>query len=113
MPKSVKTRSCHVLGEEYKIIEDSSIKETFGADGVYMDYSSTIKVRPLGDLLEAPASLEEKARRQREVIRHELIHAFIGIGGLERWNEDEELVNWIARMFPLMHKSFEEVGCNE
>lgn len=113
MARLEKERSCHVLGEEYTIIEDASIKDKFGADGVYADYSKTIRVRPVNDLLEEPATPEEKAARQRETIRHELIHAFMGIGGLDRWNDDEELVNWMAKMFPRVYKCFEEAECNE
>lgn len=46
------------------------------------------------------ASLTEKRERRKEVIRHELVHAFFHESGLEQYSDDEVLVAWIAQQFP-------------
>ena len=45
-------------------------------------------------------------------MRHELIHAFLFESGLaenSNWARNEEMVDWIARQFPKMAKTFQEV----
>jgi hypothetical protein len=59
------------------------------------------------------------ARRERETIRHEIVHAFLNESGLgwnalpnERaWAKNEEMVDWIAIQFPKIAKVFRELGC--
>lgn len=62
---------------------------------------------------------EGRNRHIQRVCRHELIHAFFDEAGLGAdtanhygaWSCNEEMVDWIAAMFPKMMKAFEEVGC--
>ena len=56
-------------------------------------------------------SIDTKKIRFNEVLRHEIIHAFFIESGLEDYNSNEQLVNWIAIQFPKMIKAFEEVDC--
>jgi len=46
---------------------------------------------------------------KNKVIRHELVHAFLFESGLagNSWASNEEIVDWIAYMFPKMKAAFE------
>jgi hypothetical protein len=58
-------------------------------------------------------------RKEKETLRHEIIHAFLNESGLgwnslpvERaWAKNEEMVDWIAIQFPKILKAFKELGC--
>lgn len=47
---------------------------------------------------------------KKKVLRHELIHAFLFECGLAEssWAANEEIVDWIANIYPKMKKAFEE-----
>ena len=52
-----------------------------------------------------------------EVLRHEIIHAYLYESGLDcnahtsdHWAEDEEIVDWIAIQAPKIFKTFIEAG---
>lgn len=55
---------------------------------------------------------------KKNVLRHEIIHAFLFESGLDTstfqwgggWAENEEMVDWFAIQFPKILKVFEEVG---
>lgn len=54
--------------------------------------------------------------KQREIIRHELVHAFLNESGLRynshtpdgAWAKNEEMVDWFAIQFPKMLKAFQQ-----
>lgn len=86
----------NILGTEYTIVETNNIKEGF--DGECNFYFKTIKIKPLGKLLDE-APLSEKRIRRKEILRHELIHAMFHEAGLDNYADDEILVDWIAVQF--------------
>ena len=45
----------------------------------------------------------------KKVLRHEIVHAFLGESGLKEYMADEVLVDWIAVQFPKMLKVFKEL----
>lgn len=59
------------------------------------------------------------ARKEKETLRHEIIHAFLNESGLgwnsfpvERaWAKNEEMVDWIAIQFPKISKVFKDLDC--
>lgn len=60
-------------------------------------------------------SLEDLERYQKEVLRHEIIHAFLYESGLdacsgpsENWASNEEMVDWFAIQSPKIFKVFRE-----
>ena len=62
-------------------------------------------------------SLEDLDRYQKEVIRHEIIHAFLYESGLdacsgpaENWASNEEMVDWFAIQSPKIFQVFQEQG---
>lgn len=101
-----------VLGTEYSInqsnrMEDISLEN---ADG-YCDYS--VKKIVIDTFQNTPNSLKNLDEYKRQVVRHELIHAFLfesGLGG-NSWGKDEEIVDWIAYMFPKLSEAFEKADC--
>ena len=62
-------------------------------------------------------SLEDLDRYQKEVLRHEIIHAFLYESGLdacsgpaENWASNEEMVDWIAVQGPKIFEAWQKVG---
>lgn len=100
----------NVLGTEYKIITDDSIVQD-GADGICKSYDKKILIRSKGEMLCSDDSEEIKDIRYKEVLRHELVHAFFEESGLDDYSSNEQLVNWMATQFPKMLKAFIEADC--
>lgn len=55
---------------------------------------------------------------KKQVLRHELIHAFLNESGLannssnnESWAINEEMVDWIAIQFPKIYTAFVDADC--
>ena len=60
-----------------------------------------------------PGMKENLPYYQKQVKRHEIIHAFLFESGLDTccsW-ACEEMVDWLSIQFPKMKRAFEEVGC--
>ena len=53
----------------------------------------------------------EKRAYYREVLRHELLHCIFAETGVEKWEEDEELVTYLSKIYPKMQRIFSELGC--
>ena len=100
----------NVLGTEYEIITDDSIVSK-GVDGMCKSYDKEIVIRSKGEMLCSEDSEATKELRYKEVLRHELVHAFFDESGLDDYSNNEQLVTWIATQFPKMLKAFIEAGC--
>jgi hypothetical protein len=106
-----------VLGTDYRIFldvpesADDILKTCFG----YCD--KTAHLIAVGEKSQ-DANLIDWQAYARQVLRHELIHAFLfesGLGGDSVWyvsgqEHPEQTVDWIARQFPKMLKAFQQVG---
>lgn len=103
----------NILGCDYRIVRDDGSLLKENADGVCQTYDKIIRIAPLDDLLSDVDAVEMKTVRSKEVMRHEVIHAFFAECGLSGYNGDEQLVDWIARQFPKMAKVFEQLACLE
>ena len=64
-----------VLGTTYTIKEDKNLNNT-SADGLCKTYEKLILYRPVEGMLSAGDDYLAKEARLREVIRHEIVHAF-------------------------------------
>lgn len=112
----------NVLGTEYKIItknyKDDPYFAKWNADG-YCD--GVEKEIVLCNLLTYPdfdetAAYAEKC--QKQVLRHEIIHAFLNESGLQSsatknngaWARNEEMVDFFAIQFPKIQKAFEALN---
>lgn len=107
----------NVLGTEYtiekrKTEEDTNLQE---ADG-YIDTS--VKLIVIEDMQEEQGKKIDLESYAKQVIRHEIVHAFLFESGMdsgtyicrEGWARNEEMVDWFALQFPKIYKAFLEVG---
>lgn len=102
----------NVLGTEYDLLNDeTNLLITENADGICKPYEKTIIIRKTNGFLDNDSTPAAKEARKKEVIRHELIHAFFNESGLNEYYENEQLTNWLAIQFPKLQKAFEEAGC--
>lgn len=90
-----------ILGTKYTVKEDKSLIHT-QTDGICKTYDKVILYRPMEAMLNSEDGWIAKERRYREVIRHEVVHAFFEEAGLAEYCSDERLVDWIAKQFPKM-----------
>lgn len=104
----------NVLGAKYNIVQkdkktDNTLENLENVDG-YCDY--TIKKCVIDTFLPAPGSLVDLEAYKKQVIRHELVHAFLFESGLgsSSWASNEEIVDWIAFQFPKMLEAFKEAN---
>lgn len=114
-------KSVKVLGTKYKIRlrtseEDYELKE---CDGYCRENLHLIVVKDFRR--EDKHGCRNKKEAENIVkcsVRHEIVHAFLFESGLgwdsesvEHWAVHEEMVDWIARMGPKLHKAFKKTGC--
>lgn len=113
-----------ILGVPYKIethkISEDEVLDKNKFDG-YCSMSGRLIV--IADLTEEKyfkwLCENEKNAYRKQVLRHEIAHAFLNESGLSNstvapvdgWAKNEEMVDWIAIQFPKMLEVFEEVGC--
>lgn len=108
-----------ILGTQYKIVilEENDYRVVDNENG-WCDFSA--KKIVTFNFKQDRASVENLAGYQKEVIRHEIIHAFLhesGLGGCadstDHWAMSEEMVDWFAKQEPKIHRAFVEAGCAE
>lgn len=104
-----------VLGEDYTIdiVKRSDDPRLDDIDG-YCDTSEKLCV--VDDMSEAEHDRNAKGNlksHRKQVIRHELLHAFLFESGLDvsSWAASEEIVDWIAIQFPKIVKAFNDAKC--
>lgn len=112
----------NILGTDYEIVfkdyKDDKLFEKYNADGYCGSIDKLICVcnretHPNSE----DDSKEICSKIEKEVLRHEIVHAFLNESGLQScsakyndsWAENEEMVDWIALQFPKILKAFEEV----
>ena len=106
-----------ILGTDYDLeIVARSSDPTMIGDG-YVD-TSVKKIR-VADMLEEDSRQAKKDLKsyQMDVIRHEIIHAFLYESGLdsESWGRDEMIVDWIALQLPKITRAVAqaEIACGQ
>lgn len=101
-----------VLGTTYSIHEadmmtDQALEQCDG----YCD--ETVKVCVIDSMKNRtdPMSKQDIQKYKNQVVRHELVHAFLFESGLgnDSWAANEEIVDWIAAMFPKLKDAFEQL----
>lgn len=112
----------HVLGAEYKIVtkkynEDSRF-EKLNCNGYCISNTKTIVIGDLNTFKEYENDTEEeKAIETRDILKHEIVHAFFSESGLKAssngvpygWAENEEMVDWIALQGEKIYQAWKEV----
>ena len=110
-----RTRTVNILGTEYQILvqnkkENPKLED---ANGLCEHYSKKIILDDFEDAKEDVLCVENLEEFEKKVLRHEIIHAFLGESGLRassEWAENEEMVDFFAIQFPKILKVFEKVG---
>ena len=98
----------NVLGTEYKVVlDDLNNPWLLEKDGYCQVYDKMIVIRR-PDLLVMDGSDFAKQVRFQETLIHELIHAFSRESSTF-YDNDENLVEWIAEMLPKIVKSYDEI----
>lgn len=107
-------RTVHILGSKWTISFRSQAedKNLNNADG-YCDWT----VRGIVIEKEMNGNLTNMERYINKVIRHELVHAFLLESGLAEcsseadcWAQNEEMVDWFARVGPDIYAAWREAG---
>lgn len=129
MPKSAKTipkfpEFVDILGMPWKILvlrrdQDPSFDRDH-ADGLCRPHEKTILVMDTRSAKNyAEESQEFHNDYMKEILRHEIVHAFLFESGLGSstsmlripWAENEEMVDWFANQGQKIFKAWEECGC--
>ena len=92
----------NILGQEYTILSQTEEEnpKLVGADGIAELYSKKLVI----DLTTFKDSWENIEEYQKQVIRHEIIHAIFHEAGLTKYRGDEDLVDFLAVQFPKIEK---------
>lgn len=103
----------NILGTEYDLLEVPKKDDPVlvNNDG-YCDTS--VKKMVTDEMKEKePGMKEDLSYCQKQVKRHEIIHAFLFESGLDTCCEwiCEEMVDWMAIQFPKIQKAFLEADC--
>lgn len=105
----------NILGTPYTIIEQSEkdnpkLKDS---DGLCEQYSKKIILSSDIRTSEDVMTVENVDEYRKNVLRHEIIHAFLGESGLRgnsEWAENEEMVDWFAIQFEKLCRAFAEAA---
>lgn len=114
--------SVNILGTAYyvEIVEKFDNDEDNLAGGFTDPDLHVIKLRDLTKIYEWSGESEEKvAAREKEIFRHEIVHAYLNESGLkfnsvvtgDAWARNEEMVDWIAIQGPKIMETWKEAGC--
>ena len=113
------TKHVDVLGTKYHItrVRAEEIEEGFG--GFCDPDLREIKILRLETLPEwKEESAKKRAAREKECLRHEIVHAFLFESGLGSnageaempWPLNEEMVDWMAIQGPKIYSAWEKAG---
>lgn len=103
----------NILGTEYELQERPGKEDPVLADfDGYCDTS--VKKAVVDEMKEKePGMKEDLSYYQKQVKRHEIIHAFLFESGLDTCCEwaCEEMIDWLAIQAPKIYKVFKKAGC--
>lgn len=110
------TRKINVLGTDIRIEireekDDEKLKNCLG----YFD--STMHLIAVKKVIPDALTYGDLDSLQKEVLRHEVMHAFFyesgldgSSGSVENWATNEEMVDWFAIQSPKIFRVFQELG---
>lgn len=103
-------RTINILGTDYEIrIDPDDPMFKYDIDGYCDETTKTIVVQ---EFVPDDRSKSDLRHFQKQVIRHELIHAFLfesGLAECSSWAKNEELVDFFAIQIPKMILAMEQV----
>jgi len=114
----IKADTVNVLGTEYRLEYHSENDNPKLKDllGFCEQYSKKIVVSDMEEVKKDALCVEDIDKLQKKVLRHEIIHAFLGESGLRcnsEWAECEEMVDWFAIQHEKIHEAFRKAGALE
>lgn len=114
----------NILGTEYEITKLNYSEDARFEDLSIGGYCDRVKKKiVVCNIATYPGyekeTQETHAEVERQLQRHEIVHAFFAESGLQDnsigltsgWAMNEEMVDWIALQFPKMLKAFQKTGC--
>lgn len=118
----MENKTVNILGTEYtiekKAYKDEPAFEKRSIDGYCDSYTNKIVYCDL-DTFEKWDDEPEETKRicEKEILRHEITHAFLDQSGLKEssngvqnaWARNEEMVDWFALQSPKIFKVFQEL----
>ena len=106
-------KQVNILGTQYTIYESNQIENPAlnECDG-YCDETTKECIIDSTRYDSDPMAKRDIQAYKDKVLRHEVIHAFLFESGLAEnsWAANEEIVDWIASMFPKIKTVFEQLG---
>lgn len=108
----------NVLGTEYTIVQGNGVMfpELTTMDGYTDTSTKTIVVDDMSDMKDQDGAKKDLDNYKKQVIRHEIIHAFLYECGLAEnsnetnaWAVNEEMVDWFAIQSPKIFATFDEL----
>ena len=115
--------SVTVLGCEYQImvVRHDQYKTCEDCDGWCDPYSKKIFLIDQTTNPDCDPISTDPRERMKQVLRHEIVHAFLNESGLaynsnfltQGWAINEEMVDWIAWNGAKIYKAWKEVGAIE
>lgn len=113
----------NILGTEYEIIvkryDEDETFERESYDGYCDSYNKTIVICEMDTYKGWKHEDKETCRmKEKEILRHEIIHAFYNESGLQSsafcvdiaWSKNEEMVDWIALQGPKIYEAWKSAG---
>lgn len=107
----------NILGTEYKVEYRKKEQDKYlnDCDG-YCDCTSKLIVVAL----DIDTNLDDLDIYTRKVLRHEIVHAFLGESGIQnnyraesKYGHDENIVDWFAIQYPKINKVFKQLNIQE
>ena len=109
----------NILGTEYMIERRKEADDPKLADGIDGYCDTSVKLLVICDFEQDEHCKEGLQAYGLQVLRHEIIHAFIFESGLDScsnqfgggWATNEEMIDWFAIQSPKIFQAFKEVDC--
>lgn len=115
----------NILGTEYLIRWVNYGEDEFMTQMNFSGYCGTqrkeivlVRLHTVDGWKDEAEDIIQKA--QKTTLRHEIIHAFFNESGLrqcslsvDKWAQNEEMVDWIAIQFPKLLQAFKDADCVE
>lgn len=115
-------QTVYILGERYRIrFRDYSADPLFAEREIDGYHDSIDKLIVVGNINTFPSWQNESAeycrKAEKQILRHEIIHAFLTQSGLENsavhfdgaWSKNEEMIDFFALQMPKIVRVFEEL----
>ena len=107
-------RIINILGTDYTIKRQTKSEnpKLENAYGLCESYSKEIVLDTFDEEKKDVMAVNNFVEFEKKVLRHEIIHAFLGESGLKStsdWAANEEMVDWFAIQAPKIFKAFKEL----